>query len=87
MGSVWNSTYDSPRLLQICSIFIKPIKLFLFYTFLFNVDVFQTTSVGTNPSKGQTVLTWDSKHAGEFRERHKHSRLGVLVELDQLSKS
>lgn len=87
MGLVWNSTYDSPRLLQICLIFIKPVKLFLIYTLLFNVDVFQTTSIGTNPLKGQTVLTWDWKHACEFGERQKRSRLGVVVELDQLSKS
>lgn len=55
VGSFGSSTYDFPRLPQICLTFIKLIKLIFIYTFLFQVDLFQTTSVGTNPQKGQIL--------------------------------
>lgn len=55
MGSFGSRTYDFPRLPQICLTFSKLIKLLFIYTFLFQVDLFQTTLVGTNPQKGQIL--------------------------------
>lgn len=55
VDSVWNSTYDFPRLPQIRLTFIKLIKLLFIYAFLFHVAVLQTTLAGTNPWKGQIV--------------------------------
>lgn len=63
VGSVWNSTYDFPSLPQICLTFMKLIKLLFIYAFLFHVDMFQTTVVGTNPWKAQIVYLLGTPNA------------------------